>query len=53
MNDARVMNLGRPLTHTARLYPEQAALIQGERQWSWAEIDHRVDAMVSARPILG
>ena len=53
MNDARVMNLGRLLTHTARLYPEQAALIQGERQWSWAEIDHRVDAMVSALRELG
>jgi len=53
MNDAPVMNLGRLLTHTARLYPGHAALIQGEQQWTWEEIDRRVDAMVSAMRQLG
>jgi len=53
MNDARVMNLGRLLTHTARLHPEHAALIQGDRQWTWREIDARVNAMVGALRQLG
>jgi len=47
------MNLGRLLTHAARLYPKHPGLIQGEREWSWAEIDRRVDAMVSALRKLG
>ena len=53
VNDPHVMNLGRLLTHTARLYPQHAGLIQGEREWGWAEIDRRVDAMVSALRQLG
>lgn len=53
MNDAPVMNLGRLLTHTACLYPEHAALIQGDQRWTWEEIDRRVDAMVSAMRQLG
>jgi acyl-CoA synthetase (AMP-forming)/AMP-acid ligase II len=53
MNAAQVMNLGRLLTQTARLFPDRPALIQGERQWSWAEIDRRVDAMVGALRELG
>lgn len=53
MNEARVMNLGRLLTHTAQLYPDHPALIQGERQWSWREVDRRVDAMVAALRHLG
>ena len=53
MNNAPVMNLGRLLTHTARLYPQHVALIQGEQQWTWSEIDRRVDAMVSAMRQLG
>ncbi len=52
MNAAQVMNLGRLLTHTARLFPDHPALIDGERdgerRWSWREIDERVDAMASA-----
>ena len=51
--DATVMNLGRLLTHTARLYPHHVALIQGDLQWTWAEIERRVDAMVSALRGLG
>ena len=45
---AQVMNLGRLLTHTARLHPQQPGLILGDREWTWHEIDRRVDAMVSA-----
>lgn len=45
---AQVMNLGHLLTHTARLHPQQPGLILGDRQWTWHEIDRRVDAMVSA-----
>ena len=53
MNDAQVMNLGRLLTHTARLHPARPGLIQGDRTWTWAEIDRRVDAMVCALRELG
>jgi acyl-CoA synthetase (AMP-forming)/AMP-acid ligase II len=48
MNAAQVMNLSRLLTHTARLFPDQVGLIHDERQWTWREIDARVDAMASA-----
>jgi acyl-CoA synthetase (AMP-forming)/AMP-acid ligase II len=47
------MNLGRLLTHTARLYPDHVGLIHGARQWTWREIDRRVDAMVNALRALG
>ncbi|MEP6608919.1 MAG: acyl-CoA synthetase [Burkholderiaceae bacterium] len=53
LNDARVMNLGRLLTHTAQLHPQQPGLIQGDRVWTWLEINRRVDAMVSALRELG
>ena len=53
MNDAQVMNLGQLLTHTARLHPARPGLIQGDRTWTWAEIDRRVDAMVCALRELG
>lgn len=43
-----VMNLGHFLTDTARRFPDRPGLIQGERVWSWAEIDRRVDAVASA-----
>lgn len=45
---AQAMNLAQLLRQTARLHPHRPALIQGERQWRWAEIDARVDAMVNA-----
>ena len=47
-NPTPVMNLGRLLTHTARLFPDHVGLIHGERRWTWREIDARVDAMVDA-----
>lgn len=53
MNAAQVMNLGNLLTQTARLFPHRPGLIQGEREWSWAEIEGRVNAMVHALRHLG
>ena len=43
-----VMNLGRLLADTARRLPEATSLVWGERQWTWAETDARVDALVAA-----
>lgn len=48
MNAAQVMNLAQLLRQTARQFPDLPGLIQGERQWSWRELDDRVDALVSA-----
>ncbi len=53
MNAAQAMNLGGLLTQTARLFPDRPGLIQGERQWTWAELDLRIDAMVAALRELG
>jgi len=50
---AQVMNLGRLLTHTAQLYPEHTALIQGDQTWTWSEINARVNAMANALRKLG
>ncbi len=44
----RVMNLSHLLRQNARRYGAEPALIWGERSWSWAEMDRRVDAMVAA-----
>lgn len=43
-----VMNLGRLLSDTARRLPEATALVWGERSWTWAETNARVDALVAA-----
>ncbi len=53
MNPAQSMNLGRLLRHTARLYPDRPGVIRGSRQWSWAEIDSRVDALAASLRSLG
>jgi acyl-CoA synthetase (AMP-forming)/AMP-acid ligase II len=54
MNAAQVMNLGRLLTHTARLFPDRPALIQdGGRTWTWREMERRVAAMTAALRKLG
>jgi fatty-acyl-CoA synthase len=50
---ARVMNLGRLLTHTARLYPDRPAIVWRGEQWSWTEVTRRVDALVAALRKLG
>src|SRR5687767_14542581 len=44
----RVMNLSHLLTQSARRCPNELALIWGERRWTWAEMDERVDAMAVA-----
>ena len=53
MNAAQVMNLGRLLTHTAKLYPHHTALRQGDQAWTWSQVNDRVDAMVNALRALG
>ncbi len=53
MNPAQAMNLAQLLTQTARLFPQRIGLIQGERQWSWSQIDARVDALVAGLRALG
>ncbi|MFC7539148.1 AMP-binding protein [Siccirubricoccus deserti] len=47
MGPATAMNLGRLLTQTARRLPDHLALVWGERRWSWAELDRRVDRLVA------
>ncbi len=42
------VNLGRLLSDTARRLPDRPALIWGEKQWTWAEIDARVNGLVAA-----
>lgn len=41
------MNLGHFLTQTARRYSERTALVWGEKSWSWAELNSRVDALAA------
>jgi len=53
VNDAQSMNLGRLLTHTARLYPNHRALIQGDSSWTWEQLNQRVNAMAAALRDLG
>jgi fatty-acyl-CoA synthase len=53
MHPAQVMNLGQLLSQTAALFPDRSGLIQGERHWSWHEINARVNAMVAALRGLG
>jgi fatty-acyl-CoA synthase len=53
MSDAQVMNLSALLAQTAALHPDRPGLIQGERQWTWREINARVDALVQALRELG
>ena len=50
---AQTTNLAQLLRHTARLWPERTALIQGDQRWTWAQIDARVDALVAALRALG
>jgi acyl-CoA synthetase (AMP-forming)/AMP-acid ligase II len=43
----RVMNLAHFLRQAARRHPDGLALIWGEKRWTWAELDIRVDAMAA------
>jgi acyl-CoA synthetase (AMP-forming)/AMP-acid ligase II len=42
-----IMNLGRLLSDTARRLGPREALVWGERSWTWAELDGRVNALVA------
>jgi len=53
MNPAQACNLSQLLRQTAALHPDRPGLIQGDQQWTWREIDTRVDAMVAALRKLG
>ena len=44
----RVMNLSHFLRQSARRYADEVGFVWGERRWTWAELDARVDAMVVA-----
>ena len=53
MGPATAMNLGRLLTQTARRLPDHVALVWGDRHWSFAELDGRVDRLAAALRGLG
>jgi fatty-acyl-CoA synthase len=53
MRPATAINLGRLLTQTARRVPDHVALVWGERCWTWAEFDARVDRLVVALAAAG
>ncbi|KQW63569.1 acyl-CoA synthetase [Variovorax sp. Root411] len=53
MSHPPVANLASLLAQTAALFPDRAGLIQGERVWTWREIDARVDALVQGLRSLG
>ncbi|WP_137134214.1 acyl-CoA synthetase [Rhizobium sp. FKY42] len=44
----RVMNLAHFLTQSARRLPNAIGFVWGERQWTWSELEARVDAMAEA-----
>jgi fatty-acyl-CoA synthase len=50
---AQAANLACLLSQTARLFPDRTGLIQGDRRWTWREIDARVDALVAGLRALG
>jgi acyl-CoA synthetase (AMP-forming)/AMP-acid ligase II len=47
------MNLAQLLAQSARLFPDRPGLIHGEQQWTWSQLDRRVNAMVAALRNLG
>ena len=49
----RVMNLATFLRQAARRFPDRAAIIWGDRAWSWHELDRRVDAASSMLASMG
>ncbi|MGE6741373.1 acyl-CoA synthetase [Allorhizobium pseudoryzae] len=44
----RVMNLSHFLTQAARRLPHEIGFVWGDRQWTWTEMEARVDAMADA-----
>jgi fatty-acyl-CoA synthase len=53
LNPAQAANLSVLLAQTAALFPDRPGLIQGERVWTWREIDSHVNALVSGLRALG
>jgi fatty-acyl-CoA synthase len=49
----RVMNLGDLLTQAARRLPDAPGLIQGDRVWTWREMNARADALAHGMAGLG
>jgi fatty-acyl-CoA synthase len=50
---ASVMNLGQLLKQTALQFPAHTGLIQADQQWTWQEINDRVNAMACALQAIG
>ena len=48
-----IANLSTLLAQTAALFPDRPGLIQGEKVWTWSEINARVDALVQGLRSLG
>ena len=53
MSEAQAANLSTLLSQTAALFPHRTGLIQGDRSWTWSEINARVDALVQGLRSLG
>lgn len=53
MNSAHATNLGSLLRLTAKLFPDRVGLIQKDQQWTWLQLEMRVNAMVAALRHLG
>jgi fatty-acyl-CoA synthase len=53
LNSANVMNLGQLLQQTALLFPQHIGLIHADQQWTWYEMNARVNAMACALQTLG
>lgn len=53
MSQPQVANLSVLLAQTAALFPDRPGLIQGDRLWTWREINARVDALVQGLRLLG
>lgn len=49
----RVMNLGDLLTEAARRHPTGQAIVSGDRVWTWAEMNARVDGAANSLVKLG
>ena len=48
-----VMNLGFILKHTAQVRPDAIGLVQGERSWTWGELERDANAIAVALTDLG
>jgi len=53
VNSAQVMNLRQLLTQSAQQFPQRIGLIQGEQEWTWQQLQLRVNAMAQALQQLG